>query len=201
MTDIKISSKTTIRKKRNRRQGWNPARMFGSQTRTFTVRSSWTDGAMASGTTGAISYTLSPSIANSSEYSTYQALYTEVKLLSFRVILTPTQATNGLVNHSRMIVSTNMLMNMNSLTNPSSYIDVQNEDHAVRLSTLSVTPLTYYMSVPALDYANIVGDPPSPPTPWAGSPGLVRFFANGLTASTVYFQVDSEAVWKLRGRQ
>ena len=99
-------------------------------------------------------------------------------------------------------MSTNMLMNDSIGSDPAAYSDVQNQTHPVRFSTLSVRPLRYTMPVPPdLEYAAVSADAPNPATPWAGSPGAIRWRAEGLTASTVYFQLHTEAVYALRGRQ
>jgi len=173
-----------------------------SPVNTMIYKTSWTSGAMTSGTTGAISYISSPSISNTSEYSVIQALFTEVRLISFKVTLTPTQAVNGSVNHSRLVMGTNMLMNQNVNTAPTGWPSVENTTKQSFIMTAQVKQKTYNMVVPkGLEFSNIVGDAPSPVTPWAGSPGLMLFYGDGLTASTTYFQVNFTAVYGLRGRQ
>jgi len=194
--------KKTFNKKASRKTRRKTAAIPQSPVNTMVYKTSWTSGAMTSGTTGAISYISSPSIVNTSEYSVIQALFTEVRLISFKVMLTPTQPVNGSVNHSRLVMGTNMLMNQSVNTAPTSFSSVENTTHVRFVMTAQVRQQMYDMVVPkGLEYANIVGDAPSPVTPWAGSPGLMVFYGDGLTASTVYFQVNFTAVYGLRGRQ
>jgi hypothetical protein len=196
MTDIKIKSSNTKPKMRRKPPRRSPS------LNSMIVRSTWTFPSLITSTTGTISFTMSPSIANSSEYSTYQTLFTEVKLVSFTVILTATELTNTSTSHGRLVISTNMLQNESTAVNPTSFGDVQNQTKPVRVSTYMVRPFRYRMPVPrGLEFANIVADAPNPPTPWAGSPGTVRMYAAQLTVSTNYFQLDGEAIWHLRGRQ
>jgi hypothetical protein len=165
-------------------------------------KSTWTDSALASGTTGAVSYTISPSISSSSEYSTMQAIFTEVRLLKCYTILSPTQSTNSSVNQSYIAIATNMLFNANSFTQPTNYPSVENSTKVARANSTSTRNFKYDMRVPKkLEFANIVGDNPSPPTPFAGSPGLIVIYGSGFTSSTVYWQVSVTAVFELRGRQ
>ncbi len=165
-------------------------------------RTTWTQTAMSSGTTGTMASWTSPSIVNSSEYSVITSLFTEVKLIRAHFILTPTQSTNGSVLHGPLVLSTNMLLNQNTGVTPTAYSDVQNQTRPVRFSTLNVRPSTYVMPVPPdLEYASISADAPDPATPWAGCPGTIRWYATGLTASTVYFQLHIDCVYALRGRQ
>lgn len=171
-------------------------------TNEMILRTSWTQTSVTSGTTGTMASWTSPSIIHSSEYSVVSSLFSEVRLRRATLIFTPTQSANGSVNHVALVVSCNMLLNENTGTDPASYTDVQNQTRPVRLSTLSVRPLNYRLTVPRdLEFANIAGDAPNPPTPWAGSPGIVRWYATGGTPSTVYFNLHIDAVYHLRGRQ
>lgn len=199
--DIKSrSSKTRSKRKSSGRRNIAPSRSPRLDEMVF--RTSWTKASVTSGTTGTMSSWTSPSIVNSSEYTVLQNLFTEIKLLKAHFIFTPTQSANGTVNHGLMVVSTNLLLNENTGTAPSGYIDVQNQSHPMRLSTLNVRPSTYKMAVPRnLEFANLVGDAPNPPTPWAGSPGIIRWYSDAGTASTVYFNLIVECVYHLRGRQ
>ncbi len=166
------------------------------------VQTSWTKGSLSSGTTGSVNSWTSPSIISSSEYSVYQALFTEVKLVSCKMIFTPTQATNGSVLHNTLVVATNMLENETTAVTPTGFGDVTNGTRPVRIASVSVRPFTYSMPVPpGLEFANLVADAPSPATPWAGSPGVVKWFGTGFTASTVYWTCHVVCVFHLRGRQ
>ena len=166
------------------------------------LRTSWSASSITSGTAGSMYSWTAPSIANCSEYSVVQSLFTEVRLVRAIFIFTPTQAANGTVSHGALVIGTNMLENQNTGQNPTSYLDVQNTTHPVRISSLSVKPLIYHMAVPAaLEYTAVTLDAPDPPQPWAGSPGVVKWYGAGFTSSTVYFQLHLEAVYALRGRQ
>jgi len=196
--DIKSFNKQLVRKPKNKSRS-PPSPSLGVNSMIY--RTSWTQTSLSSGTSGIMASWTSPSITHSSEYSVVSSLFTEVKLLSAKFIFTPVQAANGSVNHSALLVSTNMLLNENTGTDPASYTDVQNQVRPVRISTLDVKPLIYHMVVPrALEYANIAADAPNPPTPWAGSPGIIRWYSSGGTASTVYFQLHVETTYILRGR-
>ncbi len=191
-----MDSKSTSRRRRRRTTG------ISRGLNTMMLRSTWTSTAMQTGTTGTMSSWTSPSITHSSEYSVMQSLFTEVKLVACRFILTPTQAVNNSVLQGVVVVSTNMLLNENSGADPTSFSDVQNQTHPVRFSTSSVRPLTYRMPVPSdLEYSSVTNDAPATQTPYAGSPGIIRWYSTGLTASTVYFQLHVEAIHAFRGRQ
>jgi hypothetical protein len=156
---------------------------------------------LTTGTTGVMSTSISPSISQSSEYSTIQALYTEVKLLACRVRFTATAAISQ-ISHGRVVLSTNMLMNENSLTLPTNVLAVQNQKRVKTMITTSLGVQRYNMFVPlGLEYSNIVADAPATPTPWAGSPGVILFYSSGLNNSTTYFLADVEVFYLLRGRQ
>jgi len=158
-------------------------------------------GVLASGTTGAISNSLSPTISNSSEYSVLQGLYTEVRLLKCVVTFTSLVPT-VLTNQSRVLVGTNMVMSNSVFTLPTSNADVQNLKWLRMFVSASVTPKKYNMYVPKdLEYANIVSDAPSPVTPYAGSPGIVQVYGTGFAVSTNIFTVDLSCWFRLRGRQ
>ncbi len=166
------------------------------------LRTTWTAGSLTTGTTGTLSSWTSPTIYAASEYSVLQNLFTEIKLIRANFIFTPTQAPNGTVLHGALVCSTNMLLNQNTGTNPTGYSDVQNQTRPIRLSTSNVRPVVYNMPVPTdLEYAGITRDAPDPPTPWAGSPGIIAWYAAGLTASTTYFQLHVDCIYSLRGRQ
>lgn len=152
--------------------------------------------------TGDIANWYAPTIANSSEYSILQTLFTEVRLLRARLILTPTQCVNGSVLHGEIVVSTNMLQNQANAVIPTGLTDVQNQTHPRRIMTSSVTPQIYVMPVPnALEFAPITADAPTISIPYAGSPGAIRMFGAPFTLDTTYFRVSFQCTWILRGRQ
>jgi len=122
--------------------------------------------------------------------------------VSAKFIFTPLQSAFGTVVHGALVVSTYMYENQSVGTSPTGYLDVQNQLHPVRISTLDVKPKVYSFPVPrALEFAGITADAPSPPTPWAGSPGVIKWFLSGVTPSTAYFAVHVDVVFHLRGRQ
>jgi len=191
-----------LAKKRNPKGRIVSMRIWSSPTlNTCLFKGSFENSAIASGTTGNISFTSSPSIASSTEYSTLQNLFTEVKLFAWRVYITATQAANGLVNHGQVNIGINMLQNLSVFVNPSGITSVENLTQARVISTLDVRPFIFNIAVPKLEYSSITADAPSPVTPWAGSPGVLQYWSTGLTVSTVYLDSQVQCVWFLRGRQ
>ena len=175
-----MESKSSSRSRRIRRRAG-----ISRGLNTMMHQTSWTVTAATTGTTGIMSSWTAPSISHSSEYSTLQSLFTEVKLLRATFIFTPTQSVNGSVLHGAMVVSTNMFQNESTGATPTGWLDVENQTRPARLATSSVFPLRYQMPVPTdLEYSGITYDAPNPPTPWAGSPGVVRWYADTLTPST-----------------
>jgi len=203
--DQKSSRKQRPRKKSGRAKrsmdAYSPPK--GLPINSMFVKSSWYFGALNTGTSGTISRgSISPSVSFSSEYSVYQNLFTEVKLLACTVVFTPTTMTESALVQGRLIVGTNMLFNGTTFTAPTSATNVQNTAHPIDLCTYGVRPVRYHMVVPkSLEYSSITGDIPSVPTPFAGSPGCVVVWGDNLTVSTNYFQVDIHAIWHFRGRQ
>jgi hypothetical protein len=203
MTDIKS---TTQGRKRNRRFPHNKPQ--GAVQRPIPVnmmfrKNRWYYGALSSSTAGTISRgNISPSISFSSEISVLQSLYTEVRLIRARVIFTPTTNTLTAIVQGRIMIATNMLYNGTTFNTPTSLVNVQNCTRPMDCSTYGVKPLIYKMAVPRnLEYLSIIGDIPTIPAPYAGSPGCVVVWGDNLTVSTNYFQVDIEAIWQLRATQ
>jgi len=197
--DRKNNKSTSLIKRRGRRSA-GPDR--GLRVNSMIYKTTWTDSAVTSGTTGAITYTVSPSIVSSSEYSTMQAIFTEIKLISFRVVLVPVQSNSTSVTHSYIAMATNMLMNGTTFTQPTTYPSVENSTKVVRVNSTAVRNFSYLMPVPRnFEYQSIVGDAPTIPTPWAGSPGLVLIYGANFSSSIVYWQISVTAVYALRGRQ
>jgi hypothetical protein len=157
---------------------------------------------LSSGTTGAIALSVGGTIQNSSEYSVLQNLFTEVKLLRFK--LTFTGAAQGLsaVVAGRINVGTNMVMNSTTFTTPTGFASVQNCAKKRVVATFMVRPYVYSLKIPRnLEYFNIADDCPTLVAPYGGSPGVIQIYGSDLTVSTVYFQLDVEATYMLRGRQ
>jgi len=186
---------------KKRIDAYNPPK--GMAINSMLVKSQWYFGALNTGTSGTISRgSISPSVSFSSEYSVYQNLFTEVKLLACTVVFTPTTMTESALVQGRLMVGTNMIFNGTTFTAPTSATNVQNTAHPIDLCTYGVRPVHYRMVVPrSLEYSSITGDIPTIPTPFAGSPGCVVVWGDNLTVSTNYFQVDIHAIWHLRGRQ
>jgi len=199
MNDIKISSQSKAKKERSFRKLRIARPPSDGNVIPYKMQFSLT---LTAGTTGMISYAISPSISQSSEYSVIQALYTEVKLLRCRMIFTSLVAIYATDSHGRLIISTNMLMNLNAYTAPTNIAAVQNQKRVKKILTLQIAPQKYNMYIPkSLEYANIVADAPSTVTPWAGSPGVVLIYSQNLTNTVPYFLVDVECWYSLRGRQ
>jgi len=195
--EIKVATK-----KKGGRKGRGKPRVGFSPLTPIGYVCSWTASDLTSNSSGAISSTIGASISSSYEYSTIQALYTEVKLVRLKITLSPIQTTNTAVSHGRVRVATNILMNGTTYTAPTGYASVDNCSRVRTFSTFATRPHIYNMVVPrGLEYANIVADAPSTVTPWAGSPGVIQIYSNGLQATENYFFVDVQAWYYLRGRQ
>lgn len=162
----------------------------------------WTEANLTTGTTGTISRAqLSPTIQNSSEYSAVQGLFSMVKCI--KAVWTFTgRLQNGSVGHGRIMVGTDNTMNYTTNTTPTSYTDVQNLERKKDICTYTVIPVSYRQAVPKnLDFSNLDADAPTLPTPFAGSPGVVKVFSQGLTNSQDYFFVDAVVTYHLKGRR
>lgn len=158
--------------------------------------------AVDSSTSGTIAVgSISPTIQRSSEYSILQSLFTECKLLKASVIFSAKAQSLSTITQGRVMIGTNMIFTSATYSDPSSINQVQNLTNPRTFSTNSVRPYVYPMPVPNLEFSNITADSPSTPTPWAGSPGCVVIWADGLTPSTAYLQIDLICTYWLRGRQ
>jgi len=165
----------------------------------------WTveGGDIASGTAGAISFTSSPSLQNSSENTVIQNLFSEVRLVSFRVVYTPTQSVNGSVLQSTFIVGTNMIFNQTTNSAPAAFTSVQNLTRSRTVASCAVKPISISMVVPrGLEFTSTAtgSDVPAIPSPFSGSPGMLVGYGTGFTASTVYFKEQQIVIMHLRGR-
>jgi hypothetical protein len=170
------------------------------------IETSWTNATLQSGTSGNISSVIAPSLQLSSENSTYQSLYTEVKLLSFAVHFVPTRAgyTGVTAAHSYVVAGTNGVMNYTTNTTPTNFTNVQNLARIKVVGSGDPRNTVYRMIVPrGLDYLSSAtgSDVPSTPTPFAGSPGAVVIFGSNFTNSISYWQVHCVARFRLRARQ
>lgn len=164
-------------------------------------RTAWTTGALVSGTTGSIASCLSPSIQNSSEYSTLQALFTEVRLTAVHWIFTTLVPNSTTLNVSRLWVGYNNAFTDGSNTVPTSFTEVVNLQGSRVLNSAQLGPVNVRGAVPSsLEHSLITLDSPNPPTPWAGSPGMLVVYGDGFTNSTGYWRVSAVACFHLRGR-
>jgi len=170
---------------------------------TMIYRTRWEYGLLNSGTTGTISAgNISPSITNSSEYSTMQALFTEVRLLQATMTFVARVAFTGAVVNDALYIGTNMLFNNTTFTTPASINDVQNLTRMIVIQTYQQRPFRYRMPVPpGLEFTSITADSPALVSPWAGSPGCVVVYGTNLSITENYFSVHVEATYELRGRQ
>jgi len=201
--DVKIQSHNRSRPKPYRR-GKKSIPRNRMRSNQMLYRTGWEYGTLTSGTSGAIAASdIAPNIGLSSEYSTLQTLFTESKILSFRVIfssiqLTPTAGTL----HGHMWIGTNQIFNYTTNTTPTSVTNVQNLTKSKQLATYTVKPHRYTMALNRpLMFGGITTGGPTVPQPYYGSPGTVCVWADGLSASTAYFKVDIIAIFMLRGRQ
>jgi len=162
----------------------------------------WTDTTLTSGTTGAMSQIYSPTIQNSSEYSTFNSLFNEIKVVSFEVIFIPMTPYNTSNSQSQVMVGSNMQYNFNSFTAPTGFADVQNLPHRVSIASTKPSSTIYRMIVPKqLEFSSFAADAPATATPWAGSPGAVVVWGNGFANGTAYWRVNVLARWYMRGRK
>ncbi len=163
-------------------------------------QTSWTTADLSSSTAGVIASTVAPSIQNSSEYSSLQSFFRQIKLKAFQVIVTCIHPSTRSVDQT-VIIGTDMQQNETTVVTPSTPANVENHTNVKFYSSSALTPLVYNMPVPAnLEYAGISADAPSPETPWAGSPGAILIYGSGFTPSLAYFRLHLKAVYVLRGR-
>jgi len=195
--DIKIS-KNSHRKGR-RKQVIARTPMLNEMIYRWTVEG----GDLVSGTTGAISFVSSPTLQNSSENTSIQTLFSEVRLISYRVVYTPTQSVNSSVLQSTFIVGTNMVFNNTTNSSPAAFTAVQNLKNSRSIASCNVRPISVSMFVPKnLEFLSTAtgSDVPTIPAPYAGSPGCLVGYGTGFTNSTTYFKEQQIVIMHLRGR-
>lgn len=208
MSDVKVASKgrRPRRGRRRARRGGGALGTLGTSiaanSMVYTTR--WNYGQITAGTSGIASASdMSPSIANSIEYSTINALFSEVKLLSAVFIFSPsfntTTSTTG-----RLVCGTQMQANQN--THASTPLTLSQVINLARVVDFNVGPgqtrsYRYRMVVPKnLEYASITADAPATVTPWAGSPGCVYVYGDHLQTGQSIVNVDVFCTYHLRGR-
>jgi hypothetical protein len=198
--------KTTITtmKRPNRKTAKNSPRKTIALNEMF-YQTGWTNPTLTASTSGTISFSLSPSLQNSSENSTIQSLFTEVKLVRATAVFYTVQASASGPLHSRVKMGTNMIFTQATFTLPTSYTQVQNLARPRSILSAEVHPVRYtYLVPPGLEFSSSgTGvDSPATPTPWAGSPGAIVGYGDGFTPNDPYFHLDWEnVVYHLRGRQ
>jgi hypothetical protein len=121
------------------------------------------------------------------------------------VIFTPKTQTTGSTNTLQdvLYVGTRADASLGSPpAAPTTPAFVDNLQNPMLISTYGVRPVIYSMYVPQdLDFSAMSNDAPSPATPYAGSPGVVMYYATNLATNSVnYFDVTVRAVWHIRGR-
>jgi len=166
------------------------------------IESAWSEIDLVSGTTGELSYSIAPSIQNTTEYASLSGLFTEVKLLKATYTFYAVQANSTSTLHSKLSMGANMIFTAPTFSLPTAYASVLNLRKPVTINTWRVSPFTYNYTVPpGIEFANINNDSPTVPTPYAGSPGALVLYANDLSVTTNYFRVNAKAKWHLRSRQ
>ena len=158
---------------------------------------------MTAGTSGLISAAdISPSIANSAEYSTLQSLFSEIRCISCHVDFGPTVTTTAGVG--TLLVGTQMQANQTTHdSTPLSVTQVTNLDRKKEyvIGSSQIRIYRYRMKIPKdLEFSSITADAPATVTPWAGSPGCTYIYASALTANVVYMNIYVTTRHHLRGR-
>ncbi len=208
MSDVKTASRTRRprRGRRRARRGGGALGTLGqsiaSNTMIYTTR--WNYGQLVAGTSGIASASdLSPSIANSVEYSTINSLFSEVKLLSAVFIFSPSYNTTTSTT-GRLLCGTQMQANQSTHATPP--LALSQVVNLTRVVSFNVGPgqtrsYSYRMAVPRnLEYASITADAPATVTPWAGSPGCVYVFGDHLQTGQSIVNIDVFCTYHLRGR-
>lgn len=203
--DIKIQSKGRATKGKGRYKQGSRGMLSRMPINSMILRTRWEYGALSTGGAGTIANgNVSPSISNSSEYSSIQNFFTEVRLLKCTITITSNANSSTTLVNGRLMLATNMLGNQNAPISVTSATQVQNSTKLkyIQVGPSFLRPVRYSMPVPKdLEFSNIVADAPATVTPWAGSPGVIVMWANHLTLSVQYYVVDVEATYELRARQ
>jgi len=196
MTDRK-SSRRQVKKRPGKKRQMLPRSPIGM----LTYQNRFEVGVLTSGTSGTISFSVSPTIQGSSEYSGLSTLFSEVRLVSAMLTIATRSPAVTSIFHGSILIGTNMEMNATTFTAPTSTVSVQNLERKAEYSTSALTVQRYKMRVPAaLDFQPIGGDCPTIPSPYAGSPGMILGWADNLTASTSYFICHLTTIHICRGR-
>lgn len=165
-------------------------------------RCSWTGPLLSSGTAGSISTSsLGFTISNSTEYSALSTIYSEVRLLSAKVCITPRGA-NSLTNISRIMGGYHVEYNSTTNTAPTQFSSVANTQKRFTVCSNITRPFIYKVPVPKnLEFTAINADCPTLPTPFAGSPGVIMIYGTNFQASVDYFTMDYlDVTYHVKGR-
>ncbi len=194
-----MDRKTSKKSVKRRKQKSNlPKRMPLNE---LVVSSAWSEIDMTTGTSGTLSFSIAPTIQNTTEYSTFTSLFSEVKLLSAQYTFFAVQANSTTTLHSKMTMGEDMNFTAVTYALPSAYSAVINLRNCRSINTWRNAPFVYnYRVYGSIEHSAITQDSPSTPTPYAGSPGALVIFADDLSVTTTYFRVNAKAVWHLRGR-
>lgn len=201
---ITRSSRPPRRRAPGRRNPRVPA-MYPNDKRLSIIfyQAAWTNAAIVSSTSGMISSNHAPTIQNSSEYSSISNIYARVRLIAFQTTITSyvPNDVSATTLHNRVLVGYDVDMNATTNTLPTQAIEVENLTRVKLVMSASRYPVTYWADVPPnLEYSLINADAPTLPSPFAGSPGVVKIFGLGFTASTQYLNVHCRAIWQLTSR-
>jgi len=171
---------------------------------TFIFKTSWAENPLSSGSTGNISATFSPSLQYSSERAAIQALFGEIRLIAYEVLITPLLAVSPTASQSYVTLGTNRVYNATTFTLPTDITDVSNLLMNVDLPSTKQLLTRYSMVVPqGLLYLSSAdgADVPTVPAPGAGSPGAIVAWGTGFDNNTPVWNVRSRAIFQARGRR
>lgn len=161
---------------------------------------SWTVTTLTAGTSGQISMASGLSISNSSEYSSLQTIFSEVRLKRATFSFSCRYAQDTGV-HSRAQAGTRTEANQTTFTLPAAFTDVQNLVGKREFTDAFKGIVSVEAVVPSnLDYTSLVADVPTLVSPWAGSPGSMYLYGDGFVPSRDVFTIVVRAIWQLRGR-
>jgi len=202
MTDIKTVTRSTS--KRLPKRSYKRKNIPRGPTNDLVITTSWSVSSISSGTVGTIAFTIAPAFSSSTEASGMSTLFSEVRLLAFKLFACSQQAPSP-VAHSTLFLGTNCEMNATTNSAPTSRISVANLRRKKKWVTTDRKILTYNMYVPRsvmpLPILPSGSDVPTLVTPYAGSPGAILGWGDGFANSTQYLTgIEVTATFHLTGR-
>jgi hypothetical protein len=217
MSEVKQSSRARSRRRRRRmptrRSAWrnNGGIIAGPNDNVMVYTATWFCGVVQSGTSGIINTTSTSSIAstqqwgatiqNSTEYSSLNNIFSEIRLLSAQWVFSAIQSVGSTQPAGAIVGGTHMGFNSNAVPTVTTVSGAENLTNRAIINTNVVRPFVYSLAVPsALEFSRLDSDAPATVTPWAGSPGYCTFYGTAFGNSQNYFQVYATARWVLRGR-